>query len=252
MLHRHDAPQALRMKLRHPLVLRIVAALAALLVRLWMSTTRVRTHCGDGQPHPLDPADGRMIYAFWHETLLAPIAVRPQARVLISQHRDGELIAQVCQWLGLGVIRGSTARGGSQALLEMIRGDNDGSHLAITPDGPRGPRRELKPGVVMVASQTGLPIVLIGIGFTRAWRASSWDRFAVPLPFSTLVGVMSEPILVPKDLDRPALKHFQQQIEQQLLALTAAAEDWASRLRTDGHQAPVPEISNPANLRKSA
>jgi lysophospholipid acyltransferase (LPLAT)-like uncharacterized protein len=166
------------MQLRHPLAIRLVAAVAAVLIRVWLWTARVRIVTGDSQPHPVDPAVGRYIYAFWHEALLGPIAVRPKARVLISQHRDGELIAQVCERLGLGTIRGSTARGGSQALLEMIRGSDAPLHLAITPDGPRGPRRELKPGVVMVASQTGLAIVPVGVGFTRAWRAGSWARSA--------------------------------------------------------------------------
>jgi lysophospholipid acyltransferase (LPLAT)-like uncharacterized protein len=239
------------MKLSHPLAIRLVAAMAALLVRLWLATTRVRVQCGDGQPHPTDPTDGRFVYAFWHEAMLGPIAVRPKARVLISQHRDGELIAQVCQWLGLGVIRGSTSRGGSQALLEMIRG-SDPNHLAITPDGPRGPRRELKAGLVMVASQSGLPIVLVGVGFTRAWRAGSWDRFAVPLPFSTLVGVMSEPIMIPKDLDRGGMQHYQRTLEERLRELTSQAEEWAERLRTQGRHAVPPVLTSLTDLRKSA
>jgi lysophospholipid acyltransferase (LPLAT)-like uncharacterized protein len=245
-------PASASMQLRHPLAIRLVAALAALVVRIWMGTTRVRIVTADGLPHPVDPATTRFIYAFWHEALLGPIAVRPQARVLISQHRDGELIAQVCQRLGLGTIRGSTARGGSQALLEMIRGSQTDEHLAITPDGTRGPRRELKPGVVMVASQTGMAIVPVGVGFTRAWRASSWDRFAVPLPFSTLVGVIGAPIHVPQDLDRPAMQQFRQLVEQQMLAATAAAEDWAGRLRARGRRAPPPELPAATTWRMSA
>ena len=128
--------------------------------------------------------------------------------MLISQHTDGEVIAQICQRLGIGVIRGSTARGGCQALLEMIRDQDETTHLGITPDGPRGPRRELKPGVVMIASQSGLAIVPTGIGFVRAWRFGSWDRFALPCPGSTMVGVVGEPIFVPRDLDRGGLKHW--------------------------------------------
>lgn len=240
------------MQLRHPLAIRVVATIVAVLIRVWLWTTRVRIVTGDGLPHPIDPATQRFIYAFWHEAMLGPIAVRPKARVLISQHRDGELIAQVCQRLGMGAIRGSTARGGSQALLEMIRGDADGAHLAITPDGPRGPRRELKPGVVMVASQSGLAIVPVGVGFTRAWRAGSWDRFAVPIPFSTLVGVIGSPIEVPKHLDRPAMQHFQQLVEKQLCELTEQAEDWALRLRTEGPRAKPPVMQSPSGLKKSA
>jgi lysophospholipid acyltransferase (LPLAT)-like uncharacterized protein len=239
------------MKLRHPLVIRTVAFLAALLIRLWMSTLRLRVVSSDGQEHPVDPAAARYLYAFWHEALLAPLVKRPKARVLISQHADGELIAQVCQFVGIGVVRGSTARGGSQALMEMIRGGNN-EHLAITPDGPRGPRRELKTGIVMVASQTGMPIVPIGIGFTHAWRAASWDQFAVPVPFTTLVGVISEPIHVPADLDRGGMQHYKQLVQQTLQQLTEQAEDWASRLRTEGRRAAPPVIERAGERRKSA
>jgi lysophospholipid acyltransferase (LPLAT)-like uncharacterized protein len=239
------------MKRFHPLFIRVLAFLAAVLIRLWMSTVRIRTRSADGQSHPVDPAQRRYLYAFWHEALLAPIAARPKARVLISQHRDAELIAQACPWLGLGVIRGSTARGGSQALLEMIRG-GDQTHLAITPDGPRGPRREIKPGILMVAAQSGLPIILVGIGFTRAWRAASWDRFAVPLPFSTLVGVISEPIVIPPGIDRAGMQHYQRLLQERFDELTDLAEQWAERLRTPGRRAAPPERVHPADLRKSA
>ena len=239
------------MKLRSPILIRIVAALAALLVRLWMMTMRIRMVTGDGQAHPVDPRVKRYVYAFWHETMLAPLATRAKAKVLVSQHADGELIAQVCKWLGVGAIRGSTARGGSQALLEMIRDEDQHTHLAITPDGPRGPRRELKPGLVMVASQTGMPIVLIGVGFTKAWRAQSWDRFALPYPFSTLVGVIGHPIDVPAELDRGQMQHYQQIVNDQLLHLTHQAEDWALRLAREGRHASAPAVLN-ATMRKSA
>ncbi|MCI0359627.1 MAG: lysophospholipid acyltransferase family protein [Planctomycetaceae bacterium] len=241
------------MKLRHPLAIRLVAFLAALLIRLWMSTIRVRVISADGQPHPADPSTTRYLYAFWHETLLAPLVRRRlPARVLISQHADGELIAQVCQFLGIGVVRGSTARGGSQALMEMIRGGNDDRHLAITPDGPRGPRREIKPGIIMVASQTSLAIVPIGVGFTRAWRAGSWDRFAVPYPLSTIAAVIGEPIAIPDELDRGGMQACKQAVQAELLRLTQAAEDWAEQLSAQGRRAAPPEFKSNNVLRKSA
>ncbi len=238
------------MKLRHPLLIRIAAFLAAFLVRVWMSTMRVRIVSADGRRHPLDPVTERYLYAFWHESLLAPLITRPKIRVLISQHRDGELIAQCCSWLGIGTFRGSSSRGGSQALLEMIRTEDD-KHLGITPDGPKGPRRKLQPGVVMVASQSGLKVVPVGVGFVSAWRAGSWDRFAVPKPFSTLCGVIGHPIEIPTDLDRGGMKHWQQYVEDQLLAMTALAEDWAERVKNDP-QAPPPFLSATQQLRRCA
>jgi lysophospholipid acyltransferase (LPLAT)-like uncharacterized protein len=233
-------------------LVRYIAAIAAAVIRLWMSTMRVRIASPDGREHPTEPAAGRFIYAFWHEGLLAPLATRPKVRVLISQHTDGELIAQICQRLGIGVIRGSTARGGCQALLEMIRDTDDNTHLAITPDGPRGPRRAMKQGVIMVASQSGLPVVPIGIGFVRAWRFGSWDRFALPWPATTLVGVIGEPIYVPHDVDRGGLKHWSQLVEGQLRQLTDLAEDWARRLRSDRQAAPPSAIPQMPAFRQSA
>lgn len=239
------------MKLRHPMLIRLAALLGAIVIRLWMSTMRVRIVSADGLKHPVDPATQRFIYAFWHESLLAPLVSRPKIRVLISQHRDGELIAQCCGWLGVGTIRGSSSRGGSQALLEMIRNSGESTHLGITPDGPQGPRRQLQPGAVMVASQTGLPIVPVGVGYLKAWRANSWDRFAIPRPFSTLIGVIGQPIKIPADLDRHSLATWKQHVEDQLLSMTALAEDWAERLSQD-RQAPPPYLSTTQALRRSA
>jgi lysophospholipid acyltransferase (LPLAT)-like uncharacterized protein len=240
------------MKRRNRWLVPYIAAAIAAIIRLWMSTMRVRMIAADGQEHPVDPRQQRYLYAFWHEGLLAPLATRPKIRVLISQHTDGEVIAQICQLLGIGVVRGSTARGGCQALLGMIRNQDETTHLGITPDGPRGPRRQLKPGVVMIASQSGLPIVPVGIGFVRAWRFASWDRFALPIPGSTMVGIVGNPILVPRDLDRAALRDWVQFVEQQLLELTELADDWAGRIRRRGSSALPPCIRSNEPMRKSA
>jgi hypothetical protein len=241
------------MKLRHPLAIRVVAFLAAWLIRLWMSTMRLRVVSADGRAHPVDPRTARYIYAFWHETLLAPLVRRrPPVRMLISQHADGELIAQVCGFLGIGVVRGSTARGGSQALMELIRGGDDLRHPAFTPDGPLGPRREIKSGIIMVAAKTGLPIVPVGIGYTRAWRARSWDRFAVPLPFTTIAAVIGAPIAIPFELDRGSMQHYKARVQAALQELTADAEDWAARLRREGGRAHPPAMGRTDGLRRSA
>jgi lysophospholipid acyltransferase (LPLAT)-like uncharacterized protein len=240
------------MKLRNRWLVPYLAALIAFVIRVWMSTMQKRMVTADGSEHPADPRVEQFIYSFWHEGLLAPLATKPKIRVLISQHTDGELIAQICERLGIGVFRGSTARGGCQALLEMIRAAGSDTHLGITPDGPRGPRRELKSGVVMIASQSGLKVVPTGIGFVRAHRFQSWDRFALPLPFSTMVGVVGNPIFVPADLDRVGIAQWVKTVESEMLRLTAIAEDWADRLRREGSSAVTPVLSPAAKLRKSA
>ncbi len=179
--------------------------------------------------HPPDPDVERLIYAFWHESFLGPAKIRTPVKVLISQSADGELIAQVCHHLGMGTIRGSSKRGGAQALLQLLR-DGENTHVAITPDGPRGPRRQVKTGVVLLASLTGLPIVPLGVGFTHAWRFRSWDRFAIPRPFSTIAGVLGEPLTVPPDLDDAGIEQQRRRIEDALLAATRAAEQWAEQI----------------------
>jgi lysophospholipid acyltransferase (LPLAT)-like uncharacterized protein len=214
------------MKLRAPWVIRVVGLLGAWLVRLWMGTVRCRFHSADSRAHPTDPRSEPYLYAFWHETILFGVAFKARACVLTSQSADGELMTRMCGHLGLQVVRGSSTRGGSDALLTLL-GRGGGRHLAVTPDGPRGPRRRVKLGLIFLASRTGLPIVPFGVGFSRAWRARSWDHFAVPWPWSTAHCVLAPAIRVPVNLNRSGLEHYRQLVEDQLAEATAAAERWA-------------------------
>ena len=220
------------MKLRNPVLIKLAALLGAAAIRWWMGTVRYRFAFHDPRTDPNSPAlAGRYIYAFWHEHLLFPAARKPGSRVfvLISQHADGELIARVCRHLGFHTVRGSTTRGGVPAVRALLRQSRRG-HLAVTPDGPRGPRRRVQPGIIYLAARTGLPIVPAGIGYQRAWRARSWDRFAVPKPFSTATCVTAPTVWVPPDLDRDALEEYRRRVEQAMLEATEAAERWALRL----------------------
>jgi lysophospholipid acyltransferase (LPLAT)-like uncharacterized protein len=239
------------MKLRHPLLIRLVAAIAAVVVWCWMKSTRILVASLDGRAHPADPATERFFYAFWHEGLLAPLTTRIKIQMLISQHADGELIAQVCERLGFGVIRGSTTRGGCEAVLNMIRTSDRAAHLGITPDGPKGPRRKLQMGMILVASTTGVRIVPVGIGFVHAWRANSWDKFVIPWPLSTICGIVGEPISIPPDLDRAGLARWREVVEQRLLHATLLAQQWADQVRRQGRHV-KPPLSLAVPLRKSA
>ncbi len=218
------------MKLRHPVLIACAAFLAALIVRFWMRSLRYRFLLPKTPVHPNDPKlSGRFIYALWHEHLLFPTGIRFRGRfhVLISRHADGELIAQVCHYLGYQTVRGSSTRGGAEALRELVDKGRS-SHLLITPDGPRGPRRRVQPGIVFAASKTGLPIVPVGIAYRRCWRARSWDRFAVPHPGTEAVVVALDPITVPADADRAALEQYRVRVEAALLEATRRAETAAS------------------------
>lgn len=217
------------MKLRNPKLIRIVAFLGAKLIRVWIWTLRYRYHHlgPDVRPQLAKPGE-RFIYTFWHENMLLLSYHYGQRNVwiLISHHADGQLITEITNRLGFRAVRGSSTRGGVAAVRGMVElGRSD--HLAITPDGPRGPRRQVQPGLIYTAARTGLPIVLAGIDFRRCWRAGSWDRFAVPYPFTRAICVTSKLIYVPAELDRETMEIYRAHVEKTLSAIQQMAEDWA-------------------------
>jgi lysophospholipid acyltransferase (LPLAT)-like uncharacterized protein len=215
------------MKIRHPSLIRAAALAGAWALRTWVGTLRYRYW-------PLGPnldprhVRGRYIYAFWHEFMLLPASKysRPNAYVLISEHADGELIADLIRHLGFRAVRGSTTRGGVKAVRELLGLEGD-FHLAVTPDGPRGPRRRVQPGLIYLSSRLGLPIVLAGFGFERPWRMRSWDRFALPRPFTRARCVTCDPVLVPPRAERDLLEDYRVYVEERLQDLTEQAERWA-------------------------
>lgn len=226
------------MKLRHPWLIAICGTLAAWFIRLWMSTLRYRHQpAGDDLSPNLPGQSGRYIYAFWHEDMLVPAHYYPQSdfHVLISRHADGQLIATAIKRLGFSVVYGSTTRGGAEAILSMRQIARDG-HIGITPDGPRGPRRRVHPGIVYLAAKTGRPIVPSGFGYADAWRAGSWDRMALPKPFSRVIRVSVAPIHVPDTVDRDAIEAYRQQVEQAMCEATRLAQEavTSSGRRTKG------------------
>jgi len=180
----------------------------------------------------VDPAypqfRGPILYLFWHEYIPAPFYYRGHCNIamLISRHRDAEWLSAAAAYMGFDTVRGSTRRGGTAALLELAR-KSETMNLAITPDGPRGPRRVLAPGAIYLSSKLQIPIVAIGIGYDRPWRVSTWDRFAVPKPFSRVRGLMSPKIRVPADLARDQVEHYRLRIEEILNRLTQECEEWA-------------------------
>lgn len=161
----------------------------------------------------------KVMYAFWHEGLLvATYAFRRQGiRVLVSQHRDGELIARAIERMGYGTIRGSTTRGGTRALFRMAAAGAAGNDLGVTVDGPRGPRLQVKPGTLIIAGRSGLPIVPFAVASRKPWELSSWDRFMVPRPFSTAAIAFGEPLEVPGDIAVDRIEPYRTKLQQRLL-----------------------------------
>jgi lysophospholipid acyltransferase (LPLAT)-like uncharacterized protein len=147
--------------------------------------------------------------------------------MLLSQHRDADILARVAHHLGFECVRGSTYRGAARAIWELSDRSRR-QHLTMTPDGPRGPRRRLAQGPIYLASRLQLPLVVMGFGYERPWRARSWDRFAVPRPFSRARAVIGPPLMLPAELNRAALEQTRCRVEHLLNGLTQEAEAWAA------------------------
>lgn len=221
------------MKIRHPAAIKAIGAVGSFVVKHWVGTTTFHFRYDDPTVIPEVARDEgrRYIYAFFHEVMLFPASYWPwpSMHILISDHRDGEMITQVVKRLGFSVVRGSTTRGGARALREMTESIQSGN-LCVTPDGPRGPRRHVHQGLAYLSSRTGLPIVGAGMAFKDPWRAKSWDRFAVPKPFRTAACVVPAPVLVPPDADRDTLEACRAEVERRMNHATLEAEAWVEKL----------------------
>ncbi len=167
----------------------------------------------------------KVLYAFWHEGLLvATYAFRRQGiQVLVSQHRDGELIARAIERMGYGTIRGSSTRGGTRALFRMAAAGAAGDDLGVTVDGPRGPRLQVKPGTLFIAGRSGLPIVPFAVASHKPCVLSSWDQFMVPRPFSRTAIAFEEPLTVPGDAPVEGLEPFRAELQRRLLEARESA-----------------------------
>lgn len=162
------------------------------------------------------------VHAVWHAELLAPMLRYAPAGMaaMISRHRDGEIAASIVEALGSRVVRGSSSSGGGEALEGMVTLGREGHPLAITPDGPRGPARVCKPGVVRLAARSGLPVVPVGARPSAGWRLRSWDRFIVPRPFTTIHVEFGAPIHVPPDAEATDLTGWIRRIEEGLAGVS--------------------------------
>ncbi len=202
-----------------------LASLAGpLIVRALGSTLRVRFVNPEVEERARRVC-GRVIYAFWHGGSLLP-AYTHRGRgigLLISLHRDGEVMARIVRRLGFRPIRGSTTRGGVAGLLGLMDLDG-GCDFGITPDGPRGPRGVAKPGVAFLSGALGVPVLPSGIAVSPAWRAKSWDRFAIPRPFARVAYAFGEPVKVPREEGEEGLEGYVRRIERSIHEAQAMAE----------------------------
>lgn len=204
--------------------MKFIAFVASLFMRGLHATLRMRHVHAE---HLINTPQS--IIAFWHCHLLLMLHTKwhGPSTVMISQSKDGEYIARVFDWYGVGSVRGSSTRGGAKALREIIREARAGKNIVFTPDGPKGPPRVLKEGLVLAAQATGLPIVPIAFGAKKKRLLPSWDRMVIPIPFSRALFLYGEPIVVPRDGD---VEEWRLRIEERMNAMADATEADFERL----------------------
>ena len=199
------------------LLLAAAPPLAALTIRCLLLTMRIEVLNREN----LLNCERSVIFSFWHDQLLLMVkAPRGAAKALISASKDGELIARTIAYFGLGVIRGSSTRGGGRAFRELVREARQNVDLGITPDGPKGPRHQIKEGVLLLARMTKRPIIPLAFACSRGHRFGSWDRFLLPFPFSR--GVLVYGPAVTHDPEE-SLEQFGQRLQHALETINAAA-----------------------------
>lgn len=167
-----------------------------------------------------------VIFSLWHGRLLPLSYFHRHWNIvaLISQSADGDSIARVVRAWGFEPVRGSTSRGGGEALRALVRLARAGRALAITPDGPQGPRQKLQAGVLRTAQLSGAPIVPLVAGCRRAWWPGHWDRFCVPKPFSRVRVLYGEPRYVPRDIDEEKFREHVVALEREMNAMVAEVD----------------------------
>ena len=217
----------------------LAAGVGALYLRLLGATSR-QTIVGR-EKFDEARAHGRgVILTFWHSRLMLVPFVRRETdadiNMLISYHRDGEMIANAVKGFGVKFIRGSSAnlrkpgkmKQGAPAVAQMLAALERGEVVAITPDGPRGPAETFQAGAIRLAQRSGAPILLAGASATRERRMNSWDRFLMPLPFGRFLYVAAEPIIVPADADADAIERLRAEAQRRLIEATQTADAMAA------------------------
>jgi lysophospholipid acyltransferase (LPLAT)-like uncharacterized protein len=197
----------------------VIPPLAALLIKLLMLTCRIIKVEGlDKERGALDRSGGNAVYPTWHQRMsfLFHFLGSRHMTVMISQSRDGEYAARVAAWLGFRNVRGSSTRGGSQALKDIVSRLKKGETAGMLADGPLGPARVAKIGSVIMARDAQIPLIPIVWGADRCWTLSSWDRYLIPKPFARVVVCHADPIWVPSDAKGEDLERYRLLLEEAL------------------------------------
>lgn len=195
----------------------------------WISATYRLRMVGTRNEQEAVSAYGTVVYASWHQRFFPGITFfssRKPIAIMISQSRDGEMIARVVDVLGWRAIRGSSTRGGKRALKEAQQLTRQGFRIGHIVDGPQGPFGVIKPGLLSIAQFSGAPIVPVIVSARRYWMFNSWDRFIVPKPFSDVIIRFGKPLFVPRRLSADAFEALRLDVEEKMRALYQETDAW--------------------------
>lgn len=208
------------------LLKKIFIPVAVFIFKIIASTYRIK----EINAYKITPYQGKeknYIYGFFHSQLLAHIYFYRNTKMasLASLHKDGEIAAIVAQKFGITIVRGSSTRGGTEALLGLRKYINEGFDAALTVDGPRGPAGIVNNGVIYLAKLTGREIVPCCFVCDKNIRLKSWDKFLIPLPFSKGVFNFGRPIKIPEDLKEEDINIYKEAIQKELVRINSEAEE---------------------------
>ncbi len=206
---------------------RLIIATVTLAIRFIRSTIRWQYLGSD-----IRPENTPCIISCWHaRLLLMPFLLgKWQGPLIISDHKDGELIAAVFAKFDIQASRGSSSKNGAKVLLDVIRQAKQGLSPGITPDGPQGPAEQVKPGIAQISIKSGLPVVPVCYASSRFKRLSSWDKFYIPKPFSKGVVVIGAPLL---RIESESIEDFTRRIQQAMDETQTKADIYFQRKKDD-------------------
>lgn len=213
------SPKSIRLRWYDAIFLRVLPPLAALLIKLLMLSCRVIKLEGQEKvKEALSQSGGRAVYATWHQRIAYHyLHLRNRnVTIMISQSRDGEYARRVAGLLGFESVRGSSTRGGSEALKELTQRIRQGKSGGMLADGPLGPARVAKMGSVIMARDAQVPLIPVVWGADRCWIFNSWDRQLIPKLFARGVIYFAEPIWIPRSAQGEELEAYRQLFEESL------------------------------------
>lgn len=220
------------MRIKKPWINALLSALMTAFFRALFRTLRLEFHLSRPQTSPYQPADSQhFVYSVWHDSMIVPVFAgrQPATVALVGPHHDGSYVSNVLKSVGIPAVRGSSSHGGAKAVRQLLA-DTQNCHIVMTPDGPRGPRREIKAGLAFVAAKTGKAVVPTAFSCSRSWSIQgSWTDLMIPSPFAKVYILTGQPIAIPADADRNTLAEFTSQIQTAMDELNAQAETLAGK-----------------------